>query len=67
MIMELSEEIMHVLEEISMKKGIPIDECLEHYIENLNKLGGTFKGREQTLTAALSKQLAESQEMTRKE
>lgn len=46
---------MYVLEEISMKKGIPIDECLEHYIENLNKLDGTFKKREQALTAALRK------------
>ncbi len=58
---------MHVLEEISMKKGVPIDECLEQYTENLNKLGGTFKKREQTLTAALRKQLAESHEMARKE
>ena len=41
--MELSEETMHVLEEMSIKKGVPIDECLEHYIENPNKLGGTFK------------------------
>jgi len=57
MIMELSEETMHVLEEISIKKGVPIDECLVHYIENINKLGGTFKKREQTLTAALRKQL----------
>ena len=58
---------MHVLEEISMKKGIPIDECLEHYIENLNKLGGTFKKRERRLTAALRKQLAESLEMVMEE
>lgn len=65
--MELSEETMHVLEEISVKKGVPIDECLELYIENLNKLGGTFKKREQTLTAALRKQLAESQEMAKEE
>ena len=65
--MELSEETIHVLEEMSMKKGVPIDECLEDYIENINKISGTFKKREQTLTAALRKQLAESQEMARKE
>jgi hypothetical protein len=65
--MELSEETIPVLEEISMEKGVPIDECLEHYIETLNKLSGTFKKREQKLTAALRKQLAESQEMARRE
>jgi len=65
--MELSEETMHVLEEISPKHRPPNDQCLEHYTENLNKLGGTFKKREQTLTAALRKQLAESHEMARKE
>jgi len=27
--MELSEETMHVLEEMSIKKDVPIDECLE--------------------------------------
>lgn len=40
---------------------------LEHYIKNQNKLDGTFKKREQALTAALRKQFAESQEMARKE
>ena len=66
-IMELSEETMHVLEEISMEKSVPIDECLEHYIETLNNLSGTFKKREQKLTAALRKQLVESQEIVSEE